>query len=63
MLRNCTKVPSCSVFTFHFDPVKVLVREAVEAGECYGIRYEEALILESAMMRRRVKKLEEQVLQ
>ncbi|HAO7504646.1 TPA: phage tail protein [Escherichia coli] len=42
---------------------KVLVREAVEAGECYGIRYEEALILESAMMRRRVKKLEEQVLQ
>ncbi len=52
-----------STGVYPLEQTRVLLREAVEAGECYGIRYEEALILESAMMRRRIKKLEEKVFQ
>lgn len=40
---------------------KELVEKAIEAGELYSIRYEEALCLEAAYQRRRAQRLEERV--
>ncbi|WP_167524233.1 hypothetical protein, partial [Pseudomonas juntendi] len=38
-----------------------VVTPALEAGSRYGIRYEEALVLEAALMRRTTKRLEERL--
>jgi len=38
-----------------------VVREAIPAGDRYGVRYEEALALESAVMRRTTNRLEARI--
>ena len=45
----------------HIVHHKELVEKAIEAGELYSIRYEEALCLEAAYQRRRAQRLEESV--
>lgn len=45
--------------TIEIEPAKKVIR--VAAGDRYGIRYEEALALEAALMRRTTKRLEERL--
>ncbi|MBH3383901.1 tail fiber domain-containing protein [Pseudomonas juntendi] len=43
------------------EVVPAYQREVLQAGERYGIRYEEALVLEAALMRRTTKRLEAKI--